>query len=124
MGNVIEKCMKCSTDKNVSAIDILPLKYGSRFDGWGTRVFLCDKCLAESPFNSVIVVEDDELADGSTAVNDDILQYKNEDWMFDYIESLSLESQEKFFNSYAYGEFYTKVKPEAWIAAERMRSNG
>lgn len=124
MGNVIEKCMKCSTDKNVNAIDILPLKYGSRFDGWGTRVFLCDKCLAESPFNSVVIVEDCELADGSTAVNDDILQYKGEDEMFNYIESLSLESQEKFFNSYAYGEFYTKVKPEVWIAAERMRSNG
>ena len=124
MGNVIEKCMKCSTDKDVNAIDILPLKYGSRFDGWGTRIFLCNNCLAKSPFNSIIVVADDELASDSTALDDDILQYKNEDKMFDYVESLSLEKQEKFLNSYAYGEFYTKVKPEAWIAAEGVRNNG
>lgn len=119
-----EKCMNCGTTVDVEGIDILPLKYGSRFDGWGTRVFLCGKCLNASPFASIVAVENKELSDNSDAVEEDLLEYKNEDEMFDYIESLSLESQERFFNSNAYGEFYTKLTPEAWLKAERVRLNG
>lgn len=119
-----EKCMNCGTTVGVEGIDILPLKYGSRFDGWGTRVFLCQKCLNASPFASIVAVENKELSDNSDATEEDLLEYKNEDEMFDYIESLSLESQERFFNSNAYGEFYTKLTPEAWLKAERMRLNG
>lgn len=119
-----EKCMKCNADTNVVAIDILPLKYGSRFDGWGTRLFLCKNCLENSPFKFIVAVENRELADNSDAVEDDLLEYKDEDAMFEYVESLSLENQEKFFNSNAYGEFYTKLTPEAWLKAERMRLNG
>ena len=119
-----EKCMNCGTTVDVEGIDILPLKYGSRFDGWGTRVFLCKKCLGASPFTSVVVVANKELPDNSNAVEEDLLEYKNEDDMFDYIESLPIESQERFFNSNAYGEFYTKLSPSAWMMAERSRLNG
>lgn len=119
-----EKCMNCGTTVDVESIDILPLKYGSRFDGWGTRAFLCKKCLSASPFASVVVVVNKELTDESNATDVDLLEYKNEDDMFNYIESLPIESQEKFFNSNAYGEFYTKLSPSAWLTAERKRLNG
>ena len=119
-----EKCMNCGTTVDVEGIDILPLKYGSRFDGWGTRVFLCKRCLSASPFASVVTVTNKELSESSDATDEDLLEYKNEDDMFNYIESLSLESQEKFFNSNAYGEFYTKLSPDVWLMAERSRLNG
>lgn len=114
-------CMKCSSAENVNVVDVLPLRYGSRFDEWGTRIYLCSKCLKSSPFSSMKVVIDKELAMCSNALNEQLLVYENEDAMFDYVESLSLDSQEKFFNSFAYGEFYTKMDRETWIKNEKMR---
>lgn len=115
------KCWKCNNDGKM--IDILPLGEGSRWSGWGTKVCLCDECLATSAFNDLEVVIDKELAENSTAEGKDLLRYKHEDEMISEIESLPLDVQEKFFNSYAYGDFREKLKPLVWIMNERKRLN-
>ena len=69
-----EKCMNCGTTVDVEGIDILPLKYGSRFDGWGTRVFFCKKCLNASPFASIVAVTNKELSESSDATDEDLLE--------------------------------------------------
>ena len=71
-----EKCMNCGTTIDVEGIDILPLKYGSRFDGWGTRVFLCKKCLSASPFSSIVAVTNKELSESSDATEEDYLNIR------------------------------------------------
>lgn len=114
-------CMKCSSNKDVRCIDVLPLRYGSRFDEWGTRIYLCNNCLKDSPFNSMKTVVDKELDDCEIDTDEHFLVYENEDEMIEYVESLSLDNQEKFFNSYAYGEFYTKMDRDIWIKNEMLR---
>lgn len=105
-------CMKC-LNKKATHTYVLPMRgYGSSFDGTSTKLQLCDDCHSDdyvSWFNEIGEYEDDDCYCET---------YKHEDDIFDLIETLPLESQELFFNTFETGWNTYKMDAQDWIDYE------
>jgi hypothetical protein len=92
--NLCWKCLKHKTHINV--IEFGNLGYGSSFDGWGSRIQLCDHCYQESNPK----IWDTKIFDERNIYGG---HYKYEDKMWGYINNLPIQSRELCENKYCFG---------------------
>ena len=107
-------CWKClSESDHITTIEFGDLGYGSGFDGWSSKIQLCDICFDKETQRiwslELIPTVFHEITGNS--------EYKYEDEMFDYLSRLPLESRELVENRYAYG-VPIHMKPIDWIKYE------
>lgn len=106
--NVCFQCLKEFTEKDLHKIIIPEMGWGSSFDGWLTRINLCKTCAnvhTDPRWWQLEEVEGKSDIAGSW--------YKYEDEIFDFVSTLSIESQELFWNHYS-TDSYT-MNSQDWI---------
>ena len=92
-------CMKCLKNKATHTYRISNRGYGSSFDSFDTYFQLCDDC-HDDKYDTWV----NEYSSGYDEEGDFIREeYKYEDEIIKFINSLPLESQELFHNRFAYG---------------------
>lgn len=103
--NTSKLCWKCLKEHDeINNITINPLGYGSIFDGWGTRIQLCKSCYENS---------DPRIWTGETLVRRDVSEYKHDQEMWSYVQSLPIVSQQFVENEFS--DTLHKMKPQDWI---------
>jgi len=88
-------------------IEIGQLGYGGGFDGWKTKIQLCQDCYnkTSSKWWELNIIRDECCEE---------YEYENE--IFDYINSLPLGGQELVYNRFASGfHFNNQMEPQDWI---------
>lgn len=99
-------CMKCLSKKATHTYTICGRGYGSIFDGTDTKLQLCDNCHKdeyETWFNEDCTYEDYYE------------EYTYEDNIMKLINSLPLEAQELFNNTFAHGWNSMFMEAQDWI---------
>lgn len=114
-------CLNCLKRKeNIKTIKIEPLAYGSLFDEWGTTIYLCEDCYNNAPENlkKLTTILDEDLKD----LGHECLQYKGENLIYSYIESLPIEGQEVVFNRNKIDILFPEnpVNPRVWIESQKV----
>jgi len=102
-------CFNCLEEKTVHKIYIPQMGWGSSFDGFGTRINLCDNCikLTNPEWWKLEIVK----GNGES--------YKYEKEIFKFVSQLPVEGKELFYNRYASGwDVYIKWKPQDYIDYE------
>ena len=94
-------CFNCLNMNATNHFKIYEMGYGSSFDGWSTKVQLCDDCLTEEKkkwfeLNVKYETEQDREYDWG--------KYEYESEIFSWIKSLDVRIRELFYNSYSTGE--------------------
>ena len=86
-------CFNCLKENEVNKIHIHPLGYGSGFDGWSTRIQLCDNCLelTDGKWWELVVMRESGY----------IEYYEYEEEIFDFVRKMPIEGQELFWNKYS-----------------------
>lgn len=103
-----EVCMVCQKEKATNTYSIYGRGYGSDFDNFNTKFQCCDNCNKDEYkdwFYEKCVI------DGY----DETETYKHEDDIYDLINSLSLNSQELFYNTFSDGAFTHWFDAQDWI---------
>lgn len=103
--NVCFNCLSRFDDKHLHTIVIPPLGYGSRFDGFGTKMVLCNDCYAatEPDWWKLSMIEQEPY----------YVKYEHEDEILNFVDSLPVEGQELFRNRFGTISFY--MDPQDWI---------
>lgn len=101
------KCLKVFDE--VTIIKIEQLGYGSCFDGWSTEIHLCEDCLKDS---------NKEIWNMDVVVDGYCEEYKHEEAMIKYINSLPLVSKQFVFNEFDTGWDARVMNPQDWIDYE------
>lgn len=116
-GKICLNCLK--KKKNIKSIKIEPLSYGSLFDEWGTTIYLCEECYNQAPENlkNLTTVLDEDLKE----LGHECWQYKGENLIYSYLESLPIEGQEVVFNRNKIDILFPEnlVNPVVWIDAQK-----
>lgn len=101
------KCLKIFNDKSLHKIKIPAMGYGSGFDGWSTKIHLCDDCI-EGTQEWWKLKEINEY--------DFHESYQYEDEIFAFVNKLPIEGMELFWNRYS-TDSYT-MDSQDWIDYE------
>ena len=103
-------CFKClkDFDSSLHKIQIPSMGYGSQFDGWSTKIHLCDSCIKETNQEWWKLKEISEYENHES--------YEYEDEIFAFIETLPVEGRELFFNRYSSDNY--RMEPQDWIDYE------
>lgn len=100
-------CLQTFDESQIHIIKIPSLGYGSEFDGWSTKIHLCNDCYQES---------NPEIWSMETHQYDDCCEkYVYEEKMLAYINSLPIQGQQFVKNEYATGWNTNHMKPQDWI---------
>ena len=100
-------CMKCLNKKSIHRYTIHGRGYGSMYDDVNTYFQLCNDCAN---------IEYEKWVNETPTHSDYVEEYKFESNIDNFINSLPLESQELFANSFANGAGNPCVmKPQDWI---------
>jgi len=106
-------CMKCLCEGTTNVVEIGGLGYGGQFDGFGTKVVLCDSCMADTNpewWKLTIVTDTNE---NGVEIGE---QYECEEEILAFIQSCPLEGQELFYNSLSKDIWgYPLLEPQEWI---------
>lgn len=103
-------CWKCLNNFDEVSIILIPqLGYGSYFDGLSTEIHLCEDCLKES---------NKDIWDMEVVVDDYCEEYKHENAMIEYINSLPLVGKQFVLNEFTNGWDAKIMQPQDWIDFE------
>ena len=100
-------CMMCLSKSKLIVIEIKQLGYGSGFDGWGTKIQLCQNCYEKT---------DSEWWELEIKKTGYMEEYEFENEIFSFINAMPLSGRELFYNRFAHGWVSQYiVKPQDWI---------
>lgn len=102
-------CFNCLKETNVTKIEISEIGYGSYFDGFSTRINLCNDC---------IKLTNSEWWKLEVLSNDLYSEYKYEKEIIEFINKLPIEGRELFYNRFSYGWDSYKWDPQDYIDYE------
>lgn len=108
------KCLNIYDESKINIIEIEELGYGSGFDGFSSKLQLCDTCKSKtnSQWWKLKVLKNKEN-------NFTYEYYEFEKEILEYIEELPLQSQELFYNENGYGSTANyKMDSQDWIDYE------
>lgn len=105
-------CYHClADDKKLISIEIDEVGWYSGFDGFETKIFLCEDCLNKlNPSWYPLEIINDP--------NDMGCDYKDEDELFKFISSCDIRVKELFYNRFDNGSDAHKMDPQHWIDFE------
>lgn len=110
-------CCNCLNETTaIHNINIGEMGYGSSFDGWSTKINLCDECykLTNSEWWKLEQVPLEE-----SGTWNDFFEYKYEDKIFEFVKQMPLAGQELFYNRYSSGwNSYGNWNAQDWIDYE------
>lgn len=102
------KCLQKYDKTDITTVYLLDCGYGSKFDGFNSKMQLCSKCYEECKdlwkMNSIT----DEKGN-------DLKRYESEEDIIKYINELPIEGQELFLNRMAWGTFISSMGAQDWI---------
>lgn len=100
-------CFNCLQEGEVSKIHIPELGYGSSFDGWSTKIHLCENCLKQTnpEWWKLEIIYDGE--------HNYIESYKYEDEILEFVSQMPVEGKELFWNRYSTDDYL--MKSQDWI---------
>jgi len=107
-------CCNCLKETKVNHIEIGDMGYGSSFDGWSTKINLCDDCykLTNPDWWKLETTPLEE-----SGLWSDFYEYKYEDKIFEFIRTMPIAGQELFWNRYKKGDRYP-MESQDWIDYE------
>ena len=105
--NICLKCLKEYDVSDITTIYFLEQGYGSKFDGFNSKIQLCPKCYDESKdiLNTNVVIDEEN----------NLKHYEFEEDIINYINNLPIEGKELFFNRMSWGSTTFSMKPQDWI---------
>lgn len=105
-------CMKCLNkfeDSKMHVMHINALGYGGYFDGFSTKIQLCENCLKETNGDWW---KFEKIEDGYCE------EYKYEKEIIDFVNTFPIEGQELFFNKFSHGSCCHNIESQDWIDYE------
>lgn len=124
-------CMNCLEKvENIPYLQIVitDMGYGSYFDGWGTKIILCKKCMEETKITDLVDIDlkyeasyiEGKIKEESINLTDDYYSscYNNEDNIFKIVKSFPLAGRELFYNRFSHGWSEHYMEPQDYIDYE------
>jgi len=106
-------CFNCLKETKVNKIEIPSMGYGSGFDGWSTRINLCDDCY-KLTHPDWWKLEEKSLE--QTGTWSEFFEYKYEDEIFEFVSKMPVEGRELFENRYSTDSY--NMESQDWIDYE------
>ena len=93
--NSEDVCFNCLKETKVNKIQISSMGWGSGFDGWSTRINLCEDCMkaTDPKWWGLKVIEGKTDWDG--------IYYEYEKEIFEFVNRMPLAGKELFWNKYS-----------------------
>ena len=102
------KCLQSYDKSNMIDVHLLDCGYGSKFDGFNSKLQLCSKCYEEC--------KDIWKMNIITDKKGEILKhYESEEDIIKYINELPIEGKELFLNRMAWGTTISSMTAQDWI---------
>lgn len=104
-------CFNCLKKTEVIKIHIGAMGYGSGFDGWSTRINLCEDCINQT--NKEWWKLKEIQCNWDKEYNHGFYEYEYEDEIFEFVNKMPLIGQELFWNRYSTDNYL--MEPQDWI---------
>lgn len=111
--NVCFNCLKETEETNLNKIYFPEMGYGGGFDGWSTRINLCEDCMKLTNSDWWKLKEKPLKESG---VWSDFYEYEYEDEIFKFVNQMPLLGQELFWNRYSTDNY--QMESQDWIDYE------
>lgn len=106
--NCCFKCLGTFPYNELNIIEIPSAGYGSRFDGFASKLNLCHDCLRQTDpswWQFKVIKSPDGYSE----------RFEHEQEILDFIDSMPIAGHELFYNRYSCGALFPYMEPQDWI---------